>query len=53
MSSQISTLTHAIQNSRDNLLDELNETYKSIICEFNNLTVEYYKDQSLIQENAI
>ena len=52
VSSQISSLTHAIQNSRDCLEQELNETYKSIICEFNNLTVEYYKDHSLIQENT-
>ena len=43
ISSQISTLTHAIQNSRDWLLDELGTTYKTIMCEFNNLTAEYYK----------
>ena len=52
VSSQISSLTHAIQNSRDCLDQELSETYKSIICDFNNLTVEYYKTQSLIQENT-
>jgi DNA mismatch repair protein MutS len=47
VSSQISTLTHAIQNSRDSLIDELCETYKSIISEFNNLTLNYYKDKGI------
>jgi DNA mismatch repair protein MutS len=43
ISSQISSLTHAIQNSRDWLIEELGATYKTIIGEFNNLTASFYK----------
>lgn len=46
ISSQISKLTNAIQNSRDWLIEELNICYKTIISEFNNLTLNYYKDSN-------
>uniref|UniRef100_A0A6C0DXF0 DNA mismatch repair proteins mutS family domain-containing protein n=1 Tax=viral metagenome TaxID=1070528 RepID=A0A6C0DXF0_9ZZZZ len=48
ISSQLSALTHAIQNSRDNLIEELNDTYKSIITEFNHLTENYCKEKGVL-----
>jgi DNA mismatch repair protein MutS len=48
ISSQLSALTHAIQNSRDNLIEELNDTYKSIITEFNHLTENYCKEKDVL-----
>jgi DNA mismatch repair protein MutS len=48
VSSQISALTHAIQNSRDWLIEELNDTYKTIISEFNNLTTNYYNTKDKV-----
>jgi|UniRef100_A0A6C0CDN9 DNA mismatch repair protein MutS len=52
VSSQISTLTHSIQNSRDWLIEELCATYKTIIGEFNNLTVSFYKTKNNALENT-
>ena len=43
VSSQINEISHVIQNSRDILIDGIQENYKNILCEFNNLI---YKDNS-------
>ena len=48
ISSQLSALTHAIQNSRDSLIEELNDTYKSIINDFNGLTENYCKEKGIL-----
>ena len=54
VSSQISALTNAIQNSRDWLIEELSSTYKTIMCEFNNLTLQYTREHNIANtlENA-
>ena len=52
ISSQISKLTNTIQNSRDWLIEELNISYKTIISEFNNLTLNYYKESKSKESNS-
>ena len=44
VSSQISALTNSIQNSRDWLIEELSTSYKTIVSEFNNLTLNNNKE---------
>jgi DNA mismatch repair protein MutS len=50
-SSQIDSICHDIQNSREQLIEEINSNYKAILCEFKNIIYNVVTNSNVSSKN--